>query len=153
MKKQPSSSKAITNRRARFDYALGDEIVAGLQLTGQEVRAARDGHVQLRGAFVSIIRNELFLNNASFSLKLIQKGSNERTIDTRPRKLLVHRKQIEALSKQKTAGFTIVPLKLLTHGRHIKLIIALGKGKKRYDKRETLKRRDQEREARRQLKH
>ncbi len=151
-KKTTKSPKAILNRRARFDYALDDEIVVGIVLTGPEVRAARDGHVQLRGAFVNIVKNELFLNNASFSMKLNQKGGTDRTIDTTPRKLLAHRKQIDALTKQKTSGFSIVPLKLLTQGRHIKLVIALGKGKKRYDKRETLKRRDQEREAQRELK-
>jgi SsrA-binding protein len=145
--------KAITNRRARFDYALDDEIVVGIMLTGPEVRAARDGHVQLRGAYVSVAKDELFLNNASFSLKLNQKRSTDRSIDTSPRKLLAHRKQIDALTKQRTSGFSIVPLKLLTAGRHIKLVIALGKGKKHYDKRETIKRRDIEREAKRSLKH
>jgi SsrA-binding protein len=152
-KKSPSQSKAILNRRARYDYALGDEIVVGIVLTGPEVRAARDGHVQLKGAFVNLIKGELFLNNASFSMKLNQKGSTDRTIDTTPRKLLAHRKQIESLAKQKTTGMTIVPLKLLTQGRHIKLVIALGKGKKTYDKRETIKRRDQERDVQRELKH
>jgi len=81
-----------------------------------------------------------------------EKGStNARTVDTSPKKLLAHRKQIDAFTEKKQQGMTIVPTKLLTTGRHIKLIIALGKGKKRYDKRETLKRRDQEREARRSM--
>ncbi len=142
----------VVNRRARFDYALGDEIVAGLVLTGQETRAARDGHVQLKGSFVSLKDNELWLNNASFSLKLNQKGAEGRTIDTRPRKLLASRKQIDSFAQQKQQGMTIVPTKLLTSGRFIKLVIALGKGKKHYDKRETIKRRDQDREARRSLK-
>ncbi len=146
--KKPKPPKAIVNRRARYDYALNEEIVTGIMLTGPEVRAARDGHVQLKGAYVNLAKGELFLNNASFSLRLNQKGSSDRTVDTTPRKLLAHRKQIEGLAKQKTSGMTIVPLKLLTQGRHIKLVIALGKGKKTYDKRETIKRRDQEREAR-----
>lgn len=150
--KKPQAPKAILNRRARFDYALDEEIVVGIMLTGPEVRAARDGHVQLKGAYVNVAKGELYLNNASFSLKLNQKGSTDRTVDTTPRKLLAHRKQIDALTKQKTSGMTIVPLKLLTHGRHIKLTIALGKGKKHYDKRESIKQRDQEREARRALK-
>ncbi len=155
MAKKQSKSKAagpIVNRRARFDYDLGDEIIAGLSLTGPETRAARDGHVQLKGSFVSLKDNELWLNNASFSLKMNEKGStNARTVDTSPKKLLAHRKQIDAFTEKKQQGMTIVPTKLLTTGRHIKLIIALGKGKKRYDKRETLKRRDQEREARRSM--
>lgn len=153
MKKSTQTPKAILNRRARYDYSLDDETVVGIILTGPEVRAARDGHVQLKGAFVNLVKGELFLQGASFSLRLNQKGGSDRTVDTTPRKLLAHRKQIDALAKQRTTGMTIVPLKLLTQSRHIKLVIALGKGKKTYDKRETIKRRDQERESLRHLKH
>lgn len=144
---------AIVNRRARFDYELGDELVVGLSLTGPEVRAARDGHIQLKGSFVTVRNDELWLNNASFSLKLNKKGEpGARTIDTEPRKLLAHRKQIAELANRKKDGLTIVPTRLLTQGRYIKLVIALGKGKKTYDKRETIKRRDQDREAKRAIK-
>jgi SsrA-binding protein len=153
-KKKTIQPKAVLNRRARFDYELGDEIVAGLALTGPEVRAARDGHIQLKGSYVTIRNNELWLNNASFSIRLNQRGqASARSIDTEPRKLLVNRKQIELLAAQKKTGLTIVPTKLLTTRRFIKIVIALGKGKKRYDKRETLKRRDQERDAQRAVKH
>ncbi len=152
-KKATATTSAVINRRARFDYELSDELVAGLSLTGPEVRAARDGHIQLKGSFVTIRNGELWLNNASFSIKLQQKGQpGARTIDTAPRKLLASRKQIDALAAKKQTGFTIVPTKLLTTGRYIKLVIALGKGKKQYDKRETLKRRDQSREAARAIK-
>lgn len=150
-KKTPSS---ILNRRARFDYELSDDLVVGIVLTGPETRAARDGHVQLRGAFVTIRGGELWLNNASFSLKQQQKGAaNARSIDTSPRKLLAHRKQINDLAAKKQSGMSIIPTKLLTEGNHIKLVIALGKGKKNYDKRETIKRRDQTREANRAIKN
>ncbi len=150
--KKKVDSKAVLNRRARFDYELGDEIVAGISLTGPEVRAARDGHVQLKGSFVAIRNDELWLNNASFSLRLNQKGqANARTVDTAPRKLLASRKQIDTLTTRRKDGMTIVPTKLLTTGKFIKVVIALGKGKKRYDKRETLKRRDQERESNRAI--
>jgi len=153
-KKKIAQPKAVVNRRARFDYELGEEIVAGLVLTGPETRAARDGHVQLKGAFVTIRNNELWLNNTSFSLKLQQRGlPSARSIDTSPRKLLVSRKQIDTLASHKKEGITIVPTKLLTTGRFIKIVIALAKGKKNYDKRETLKRREQERDSRRALKH
>jgi SsrA-binding protein len=153
-KKPVTTPKAIVNRRARFDYELGDEIIAGLVLSGPEVRAARDGHIQLKGSFVTIRNNELWLNNASFSMKLNQKGDpSARTIDTEPRKLLASRKQIDTLVAKKKSGLTIVPTKLLTAGKFIKIVIALGKGKKNYDKRETLKRRDQERESQRAIKH
>ncbi len=152
-KKPKSTPTSIVNRRARFDYELGDDLVVGLSLTGPETRAARDGHIQLRGSFVTIRNGELWLNNASFSLKLNQRGVvGARTIDTEPRKLLAHRKQIDSLQAHKKEGMTIVPTKLLTTGRYIKLVIALGKGKKNYDKRETLKRRDQTREADRMIK-
>ncbi len=150
IKKAPG---AVVNRRARFDYELGDELVVGLSLTGPEVRAARDGHIQLKGSFVTVRRGELWLNNASFSLKLNQKGVvGARTIDTEPRKLLAHRKQIEQLEIRKKEGLTIVPTKLLTSGRFIKLVIALGKGKKNYDKRQVLKKRAEERDVSRALK-
>ncbi len=154
-KKKPTAKPSvITNRRARFDYDLEDELIVGLVLTGPEVRAARDGHVQLKGSFVTIRSNELWLNNASFSLKLNNRGEpSARTIDTEPRKLLAHRKQIDQLAIGKKDGLTIVPTRLLAAGRHIKLVIALGKGKKNYDKRETLKRRDQERDANRAIKN
>ena len=155
-KKKPvkQAPSAVVNRRARFDYELDDELTVGLSLSGPEVRAARDGHIQLKGSFVTIRGGELWLNNASFSLKLNQKGQpGARTIDTEPRKLLAHRKQIDQLAARKKDGLTIVPTRLLTKGQFIKLVIALGKGKKRYDKRETLKRRDQEREAKRLIKH
>lgn len=154
-KKRPKqSSGAVLNRRARFDYELGDELEVGMVLTGPEVRAARDGHVQLKGSFVTIRNSELWLNNASFSLKLNKRGDpSARTIDTEARKLLASRKEIMALEAKKQQGSSIVPTRMLTKKNHIKLIIALGKGKKLYDKRETLKRRDQDREANRAIKY
>lgn len=148
-KKARLRPKSIVNRRASFDYSLNGELTVGIVLNGQETRAAREGHVQLKGSFVNIRQNELWLNNASFSLKLNEKGKpGLRSVDTSPRKLLASRKQIDGLIAQKQKGMTIVPIKLLTGGRYIKLVIALGKGKKKYDKRETMKRRDQERDIR-----
>jgi len=147
-------TKSIVNRRAKFDYTLDDDLVVGIALTGLETRAARDGHVQLKGSYVSIRENELWLNNASFSLKLNEKGKvGARSIDTSPRKLLASRKQIDDLYSRKQAGMSIVPLKLLTNGRFIKVVIALGRGKKNYDKRETMKRRDQDRDIHRAIKN
>jgi len=152
-KKKPVKAHAIVNRRATFDYALGDELVTGISLTGREARAARDGRVQLKGSFVTIRNNELWLNNASFSLVLNTKNESDTSVDTSPRKLLAKRREIDELADRKHEGTTIVPLKLLTQGRHIKLVIALGKGKKNYDKRNTIKLRDQERENKRLTKH
>ena len=152
-KKKIEKPRAIVNRRATFDYALGDELVTGISLTGREARAARDGRVQLKGSFVTIRNNELWLNNASFSLVLNTKNESDTSVDTSPRKLLANRKEIDELDDRKQSGMTIVPLKLLTQGRHIKLVIALGKGKKNYDKRNSIKLRDQERENKRLTKH
>ena len=149
-KTKKPNTQAVINRRARFDYELGEEIVAGLVLTGLEVRAAREGHVQLKGAFVSLRIGELWLNNASFSLRLNVRGeANTRSVDTSARKLLVSKKQLTHFTDAKKQGMTIVPTKLLTNGKFIKVVIALARGKKTYDKRETIKRRDQDREARR----
>jgi SsrA-binding protein len=156
-KKKPTTAREIVNRRASFDYTLGDELVTGVALTGREARAARDGRVQLKGSFVTIRqtlgKSELWLNNASFSLVLNTKNESDTSVDTSPRKLLAKRREIDELADRKQSGMTIVPLKLLTQGRHIKLVIALGKGKKNYDKRNTIKLRDQERENKRLTKH
>ncbi len=154
-KKKPKvAASAVVNRRARFDYEIGDDLVVGIVLSGPETRAARDGHIQLKGAFVTVRDHELWLNNASFSLKLNERGKvGARSIDTSPRKLLAKRKQIDDLYARKQTGMSIVPLRLLTKGRYIKIVIALGKGKKNYDKRETLKRRDQERDAHKAMKN
>lgn len=149
-KKKPAKANSVVNRRAKFDYALGDELVVGIVLSGPETRAARDGHIQLKGAYVTIKNNELWLNNTSFSIKLNERGKvGARSIDSTPRKLLASRKQINDLYSKKQTGMSIVPIKFLTTKRYIKVVIALGKGKKNYDKRETLKRRDQERESKR----
>ncbi|MDR2336679.1 MAG: SsrA-binding protein [Candidatus Nomurabacteria bacterium] len=144
--KKKSNNNMLVNRRASFDYHLSDELTVGMVLSGKKVRATRDHRAQLKGAYVTIHKGELWLNNASFSIK----NPNETTVDISPVKLLATKKQIIALEKAKIAGTSIVPTKMLTAGRHIKLIIALGKGKKRYDKRETIKKRDLEREYRKQ---
>jgi SsrA-binding protein len=155
MAKKPvkkSSDRSILNRRASFDYALGEELVTGIVLTGMEVRAAREGHVQLKGSYVSIKNDELWLTNASFSLRVNEKGTpGARTVDDSPRKLLASRKQIDTLAESRQQGMTIVPTKLLTKGKYIKLVVALGKGKKHYDKRQAIKKRDQSRDVSREL--
>lgn len=147
MGKKSQTPGKITNRRARFDYELGDSLVVGLQLTGVETKALRMGHGQLRGAYVTDKDNELWLINSqvnsSSGLPITESQQ------TRSRKLLAKRKEIDNLLSAKQNGQTIVPLELLTNGRYIKLRIAIGRGKKRFDKRETIKQRQQEREAKR----
>lgn len=131
MKKKKLPDSVTVNRRAHFDYQLGEELSCGMTLSGDEVRLIRDHHVQLKGSFVTIRNSELWLNNLTLG------ADTARNI-----KLLATRKQIAALEREKVAGSTIVPVKLLGGGRYIKLVIAVGKGKKKYDKRETIKRRD-----------
>lgn len=143
MKKKQSQTKQITNRRARHDYELGDSIVAGLALTGAETKALRMGHGQLRGSYVNVKDGELWLFNAAI---IGTSGIPIKDTDqTRSRKLLVKKRQLDALIEAKQQGKTIVPLEVLTQGRFIKVRISVGRGKKKYDKRETLKRRDAER--------
>lgn len=144
-KKASNQTKSIQNRRARFDYELGDSLIVGLELTGAEVKSLRTGHGHLKGAYVTTKDSELFLINATIT------GTNgipiSETDQTRARKVLAKRKEIEALEMAKKQGRTIVPLQILTDGRFIKLKIAIGKGKKTYDKRQALKARDDTRRA------
>lgn len=139
MKKSKSLATVTVNRRARFDYQLEEELTCGMVLSGPEVRLIRDHHVQLKGSFVTIRQDELWLNNLTLG------ADTERNI-----KLLATRKQIIALTRAKQDGYQIVPVRLLAGGRHIKLVIATGKGKKKYDKRETIKKRDISRSLKRE---
>ena len=118
-------------------------MVVGLELTGAEVKALRMGHGHLRGAYVTVKDNELWLLNATIT------GTNAVRLEgeqqTRTRKLLAKRKEIDSLIDAKRQGLAIVPLELKTGGRFIKLRIASGRGKKLYDKRAELKKRDEQR--------
>jgi SsrA-binding protein len=145
-RKQTQRPKSIQNRRARFDYELGDSLVVGLELTGAEVKSLRMGHGQLRGAYVTVKDDELFLLGAAINGTHAVPLTEQEQIRTR--RLLAKRREIDALIAAKQQGRTIVPLELLTGGRFIKLRIAIGKGKKLYDKRQTLKKRDEDRQAR-----
>lgn len=140
MKKKPQPTKSIQNRRARHDYQLGDGLIVGMELTGKETKALRLGHGQLRGAYVTVKDGQLWLLNATIH------GTNGIPMteeeQTRTRRLLAKRRQIDDLIAAKQQGQTILPLEVLTGGRYIKLRIATGKGKKQYDKRQALKKRD-----------
>jgi SsrA-binding protein len=149
MKKKNTSVGRITNRRARYDYELGDSLVVGLQLTGAETKALRMKHGQLQGAYVAVKDGELWLINSQ--VNSLQGVPIAEDVQTRSRKLLARKSEIAKLVAEKQSGRTIVPLELLTRGRYIKLRIAVGKGKKRYDKRETIKRRQQERDIERRV--
>ena len=129
--KKPTS---VVNRRAHYDYKLSDKLETGMVLTGSQVRLIRDHHAQLKGTYVTIRNGELWLLGLTLG--------SEPTTDI---KLLATRKQIAALQRAKVDGSTIVPVELLPLKRHIKLIIAVGEGKKKFDKRQTIKARDLDR--------
>ena len=131
MKKKKVNDLVSVNRKAHFDYFLGDELTVGMVLEGPEVRSIRDHHVQLKGSYVTIRNGELWLYGLTLGAETAKNI-----------KLLATKKQIAALEREKVAGSTIVPVRLLGGSRHIKLVIALGRGKKKYDKRETIKKRD-----------
>jgi SsrA-binding protein len=143
-KKKRQSTGTIQNRRARHDYELGDSFLVGMVLSGRETKALRMGHGHLRGAFVTVKNNELWLTNATIaSTNNILITDTEQT---QPRKLLAKKREIQDLIAAKDQGRTIVPTEMLTRGRYIKLRIAVGKGRKLYDKRAQLKERDQQRD-------
>jgi len=147
MAKKSNAPGNITNRRARYDYELGDSLIVGLELSGAEAKNLRMGHGQLRGAYVTEKSNELWLINAQVNSS---RGIPlDEQAQTRSRKILAKRKEIDNLIAARQQGNAIVPTELITGGRYIKLRISVGRGKKRYDKRETIKRRQQERESRR----
>jgi SsrA-binding protein len=141
--KKPAATKSIQNRRAHHDYDLGDSLLVGLELTGAETKSLRMGHGQLRGSYVTVKDDQIWLVGATVN------GTAGVPIDEqvqmRTRRLLAKRREINALIEAKQQGKTIVPLELKTGSRYIKLRIAVGKGKKEYDKRQTLKKRDEDR--------
>jgi len=143
VKHKSNQLKVISNRRARHDYDLADGLIVGIVLSGAETKALRRGHGQLRGAYVVVKDNELQLVNAAINgdkgLPIAEEDQ------TRTRKLLAKKREISQLLAAKQQGQTIVPLEILTRGRYIKVRIAAGRGKKLYDKRASLKKRDEQR--------
>lgn len=140
----------IANREAFYDYEILERFEAGISLTGAEVKAVRNGHVDLSGSFVRISGSEAYLVNAKiYPYKYARpEGYDER----RTRKLLLHKREIIALkSKIDGANLTLVPLSLYTKADLIKLGVGLGKGKKAFEKREATRRRDRQRELEQEL--
>lgn len=138
----------IKNKKAYFDYTIEKEIEAGISLVGTEIKSIRAGSAQLKDSYVYIKNNEAFVMN--MHIAKYDEGNQFNHEEDRTRKLLLHKKEIlklkEAVSKE---GYSIVPLKLyLKHG-YAKLLIGIAKGKKTYDKRAALKKKTEEREARR----
>ena len=134
-----------TNRKAYHDYYVHDSEEAGIALTGSEIKSIRAGRVNLRDAYVRPEKGELWLLNAHIAR--YDASSYLSHEPTRPRKLLLHRKQIDNLiSRVREKGLTVVPLRLYIKGSIAKVEIALAKGKKLHDKRDSIARREAERE-------
>jgi len=141
----------INNRKARFDYSIEDEIECGIELKGTEVKSIRNGSVNLKDSYAIIRNGEAYLLNAHISL--YEEGNIFNHDEVRTRKLLLHKNEILKLNdKIRIEGYTLVPLKMYFVKNKVKVLIGIAKGKKLYDKRETIKKRDMERELKQRMK-
>ena len=138
------------NKRANYDYEIKDKFEAGIVLFGHEVKSVKTGHINLKGSYVTLKKTkkalpELYLINAHIPLYKFA-GTVKNYNPTRPRKLLVKKKEIRHLvGKKQEQGLTLVPLKMYTKRSLIKLGFGIGKGKKKFDKRELIKKREVDR--------
>ncbi len=153
-KEKPKKNLVFKNKKAFHDYFILDTYEAGVQLKGSEVKAIREGRVNLKDSFVRIIKGELFLLNMHIS-HLSTAHTTFRPDERRDRKLLMHKKEIAKLFEKVTKdGITIVPLKLYFNSKNlVKVQIATAQGKKLYDKREDLKAKTMQRETQQALKN
>jgi len=141
------------NKRANFDYDISDTFEAGVVLLGHEVKSVKTGHVSLKGAFVTSKKTakplpEFYLTNAHIPLYK-HAGKRPDYEPERPRKLLLHKNEIARLvGKKQVEGLTLVPIKLYTKRSLIKLEFGIGKGRKKIDKREVIKKRESDRQLR-----
>jgi|SRR6185369_22666 len=141
-----------TNKRASYDYSLDSHFEAGLVLTGAEVKSVKTGHASLKGAFVTVKGNELYLTNALIP-RYSQAHRDTKHSDSRPRKLLLRKREISSLiGKYRTEGLTLVPIRLYTKKQLVKLEFAIGKGKKEYDRRADIGKRDAKRRMEKAMK-
>lgn len=137
--------KKIINRRARFDYQILTKFEVGVVLNGGEVKSIKAGHLKLEEAFIRLKDHEAWLFNAH--IHPYSFAANKEEDPRRARKLLLHKKELLKLKQEATQkGLTIVPLSCYTRHNKIKLEIALAKGKKKYEKRESLKKKDWQKE-------
>ena len=146
------SGKVVAqNKKASHDYFIEETYEAGIVLKGTEIKSIRNGRVQLKDSFARISNGEVFLNNAHISP--YEQGNQFNHDPVRERKLLLHRQQINKLiGATKQQGYSIVPLKLYLKDGFAKVLIGLAKGKKNYDKRESLKKKEAKREMQRAFK-
>ena len=134
----------IVNRKARFNYFIDKEIEAGIALSGTEIKSIRNGSANFNDSYVIIRNGEAFIIN--MYIAPYKDGTYFNKEERRNRKLLLHKEEIKKLeNKMKEKGYTLVPLKLYFKNNKVKILIGLARGKKLYDKRETIKQRDLER--------
>lgn len=139
------------NKKARHDYTIEDTVEAGIVLQGTEIKSIRNGRINLKDGFARIRNGEVFLHNVHISP--YEQGNLYNHDPRRMRKLLLHKKQIRKLeSETQNPGTTLVPLKVYLKDGYAKVLLGVAKGKKQYDKRETLRRRDIDRDIQRTLK-
>ncbi|MBX4195700.1 SsrA-binding protein SmpB [Candidatus Parcubacteria bacterium] len=139
------------NRKARFDFELLEKFTAGIELSGPEVKSVRAGRASLAGSYVSIRGGEAYLLGAEVA-PYQPKNQPEDYDAARARKLLLARAEIAKLAEaEATKGLTIVPISVYNKGRFIKLDVAIARGRKKFDKREAIKKRDTERDLKRTL--
>ncbi len=149
--KQTAPKNFSENRRARFDYETLESYQGGLVLTGSEVKSTRDGGMKLTGAHIAVMQGELWLIGAHIS-KYVKSGGLTEYDPDRRRKILVRKKELLEISgKSAQKGLTLAPFSVYPSGRQIKLSFGLVRGKKSYDKRESLKKRDLDRTVQRAL--
>jgi len=135
-----------SNRKARYDYHIEETYEAGIVLVGSEVKSIRQGRANLQDSYAAFERGELYLHNCHVSP--YAQASRFNPDPLRARKLLMHREQMRRLvGKVEEKGLTLVPLSLYLKGRHVKVSLALARGKKSYDRREDIKRREADREV------
>lgn len=140
------------NKKAFHDYFIEEKYEAGIELVGTEVKSIKAGKVSIKESFVRIIKNEMFVMN--MHVTPYEFGNIHNQPETRVRKLLLNKREIEKIgAKIKEQGYTIVPLSIYTKQRLVKIEIGLAKGKKLYDKRESLKKKDQERDMKKAQKN
>ncbi|MEK7095172.1 MAG: SsrA-binding protein SmpB [Patescibacteria group bacterium] len=139
------------NRKARFDYEILEKYTAGIELLGTEVKSVRGGRMSLNGSFIIIRGGEAFLINSNIPPYQIKNAAKDYD-PLRNRKLLLTKKEIKELAKNEKTSLTIIPLSVYNKDRKIKLDIALGKGKKKTDKRQSIKKRETDIEIRREFK-
>lgn len=146
--KKVAKNIAIKNKRASFEYTFLDKYVAGMALTGTEIKSIRAGKVSLQEAYCYFSRGELWVQG--MYIAVYAQGNIYNHVENRERKLLLNRKELNKLMRNKEKGLTIIPIQVFINERGLaKLQIALAKGKKLYDKRQYIKERDLERATRR----